>query len=55
MPTLEYEDDKVEELCDVTEEILEENGKGVINSFKFWLKNYTELLKLLLNAKFPVA
>ena len=32
MPTLEYEDDKVEKLCDTIEEILEEDGKGDTNS-----------------------
>jgi exonuclease III len=32
MPTLEYEDDKVEELCDIIEEILEEDGKGATNT-----------------------
>ena len=32
MPTSEHEDDEVEELCDVTEEILEENGKGDTNT-----------------------
>jgi hypothetical protein len=28
MPTLEYEDDEVGKLYDITEEILEEDGKG---------------------------
>ena len=28
MPTSEHEYDEVEELCDVIEEILEEDGKG---------------------------
>jgi exonuclease III len=32
MPTLDYEDDEVEELYDVIEEILEEAGKGVTNT-----------------------
>jgi hypothetical protein len=32
MPTSEYEDDEVEELYDVTEEILEEDGKGETNT-----------------------
>jgi hypothetical protein len=32
MLTSEYEDDKVEELCDVTEEILEEDEKGETNT-----------------------
>ena len=31
MPTSEHEDDEMEELCDVIEEILEEDGKGDIN------------------------
>jgi hypothetical protein len=31
-PTSEYEDDEVEELYDVTEEILEEDGKGETNA-----------------------
>jgi len=33
MPTSEHEDDEVEELYDVIEEILEEDGKGDTNSF----------------------
>jgi hypothetical protein len=28
MPTSEHEDDEVEGLCDIIEEMLEENGKG---------------------------
>jgi hypothetical protein len=32
MPTLEYEDDEVEELCGVTEEYLEEDGKGEMSA-----------------------
>jgi hypothetical protein len=32
MPTSEYEDDEVEELCNVIEEILEEDGKGKTNT-----------------------
>jgi hypothetical protein len=32
MPTSEYEDDEVEELYDIIEEILEENGKGATNT-----------------------
>jgi len=32
MPTLEHEDDKVEELYDIPEEILEEDGKGDTNT-----------------------
>jgi exonuclease III len=32
MPTLEYEDDKLEELYGVIKEILEEDGKGTINT-----------------------
>jgi exonuclease III len=32
MPTSEYEDDEVEELYDVIEEILEEDGKGETNT-----------------------
>ena len=32
MPTLEHEDDEVEELYDTTEEILEEDGKGDTNT-----------------------
>jgi hypothetical protein len=32
MSTLEYEDDEVEELYDITEGILEEDGKGEINT-----------------------
>jgi hypothetical protein len=31
MPTLNYEDDEVEELYDIIEEILEEDGKSVTN------------------------
>jgi len=31
MPTSEHEDDEVEELCDIIEEILEEDGKGDTN------------------------
>jgi exonuclease III len=31
MPTSEYEDDEVEALYDITEEILEEDGKGETN------------------------
>jgi len=32
MPTSEHEDDEVEELYDITEEILEEDGKGDTNT-----------------------
>jgi exonuclease III len=32
MPTLDYEDDKVEEMYDVIEEIFEEDGKGTTNT-----------------------
>jgi exonuclease III len=32
MPTSEYEDDEVEEMYDVIEEILEEDGKGETNT-----------------------
>ena len=32
MPISEYEDDEVEELYDITEEILEEDGKGDTNT-----------------------
>jgi exonuclease III len=32
MPTSEYEDDEVEELCDIIEDILEEDGKGATNT-----------------------
>ena len=32
MPTSEYEDDEVEKLCDTTEEIHEEDGKGKTNN-----------------------
>jgi exonuclease III len=32
MPTSEYESDEVEELYDITEEILEEDGKGATNT-----------------------
>ena len=32
MPTSEHEDDEVEDLYDVTEEILEEEGKGNTNT-----------------------
>jgi hypothetical protein len=32
MPTLEHEDDEVEELYDIIEEILEEDGKGGTNT-----------------------
>jgi len=32
MPTSEHEDDEVEELCDIKEEILKEDGKGDINT-----------------------
>ena len=32
MPTLEHEDDKVEELYDITEKILEEDGKRDTNT-----------------------
>jgi hypothetical protein len=32
MPTSEYEDDEVEKLCDIIEEILEEDGKGDTNT-----------------------
>jgi hypothetical protein len=32
MLTLEYEDDEVEELYEITEEILEEDGKGATNT-----------------------
>jgi hypothetical protein len=32
MPTSEYEDDEVEKLCDIIEEILEEEGKCDTNT-----------------------
>jgi hypothetical protein len=32
MSTSDYEDDEVEELYDITEEILEEDGKGETNT-----------------------
>jgi hypothetical protein len=32
MPTSDYEDDKVDELYDIIEEILEEDGKGATNT-----------------------
>jgi exonuclease III len=32
MPTSDYEDDEVEELCDITEEILDEDRKGKTNT-----------------------
>jgi exonuclease III len=32
MPTSDYEDDEMEELYDIIEEILEENGKGATNT-----------------------
>jgi exonuclease III len=32
MPTSEHEDDEVEELYDITEKILEEDGKGNTNT-----------------------
>jgi hypothetical protein len=32
MPTSEYEDDEVDELYDIIEEMLEEDGKGVTNT-----------------------
>jgi hypothetical protein len=43
MPTLEYEDDKVEEMYYINKEILEEDGKGEANTitmgdWKGWLK-----------------
>jgi len=31
-PSSEHEDDEVEELCDINEEVLEENGLGDINT-----------------------
>ena len=32
MPTSEHEDDEVEELCDINEEILQEDGNGDTNT-----------------------
>jgi diphthamide synthase (EF-2-diphthine--ammonia ligase) len=48
-PTSEYEDDEVEELYDIIEEILEEDGKGETNAIimgDVWLeiKHITTLL-----------
>ena len=36
MPTLEHEDDEVEELYDIIEEILEEDGKGDTKTPSEW-------------------
>ena len=32
MPTSEHEDDEVEDLCDINEEMLEEDGMGDTNT-----------------------
>jgi hypothetical protein len=47
MPTSEYEDDEVEELYDIIEEILEEDGRGkknTIGTVWFEIKHITTLL-----------
>ena len=39
LPTWEHEDDEVEELCDIIEEILEEDGKGDTDTIKMGDRN----------------